>query len=801
MKADETVIMTVTPAVAGEVPDNGAPLHRNRATGRAVRWARGHGAALWLASTLALLVAGAGCWFAGGSSAADVLWTLSALLGLVPLAVMVIAGLFRRRFGVDVIALLALSGALAIGEYFAASVLSVMLASGRALEQLAERRATHELTALLSRAPTTAHLCVGDEIRTVGVEEVSPGDIVMVKPGEVVPVDGRVTGTGAVLDESALTGESRLVDRPGDDAVSSGAVNAGGPFTLRAVHAAEASTYAAIVRMVEEAREAKAPFVRLADRIAVIFLPVAVATALLAWLVSGDVVRAVAVLVVATPCPLILAAPVAVVAGISRAARRGIIVKGGGALEALAASTIVLLDKTGTLTSGHPVLRDYEVAPGADATDVLRLAASLDQMSPHVLAGAIVQGARGRSLHLVTPTRVDEEPGRGIRGLVENREVAVGRASFVVPESEVPLWARRVRRRTSFEGLANVFVAIDGQLAGSFVLEDPLRTDAARTLRSLRHAGIERIVMVTGDHVDVAETVGSAVGVDEVFAERSPEEKVAAVVAVRAAGHCVMVGDGINDAPALAAADVGVVMGARGSTAASEAGDVVILTDRLERLAEALTICRRTRRTAFQSAGTGMALSAMAMVVAAVGLLAPVGGALVQEAIDVTVIVYALRALGGGHRDAPVAGDAELGDQLSSAHIELAGAVQQIRITADALDRLGPLDRLVRARAVQSLLVEQILPHEKIDEEALYPAVARLIGGEDPTGPMSRAHVEIRHLTRLLGRFLEDAEPAGVADEDLPELRRLLYSLHAVLSLHFSQEDEAYHSLLSRQRD
>jgi heavy metal translocating P-type ATPase len=378
--------------------------------------------------------------------------------------------------------------------------------------------------------------------------------------------------------------------------------------------------------MVAEAREARAPFVRLADRIAAIFLPVALVTALAAWLASGDVVRAVAVLVVATPCPLILAAPVAMASGISRAARRGVIIKGGAALEALAGGTIVLLDKTGTLTSGRPVLRDFEVAPGSDANEVLLLAASLDQMSPHVLAGAIVLGAKARSLNLVTPSEAQEEPGRGIRGVVNNHNVAVGRGSWVVPGADVPLWARRVRRRTAFEGLANVFVATDGQLTGAFVLEDPLRPDAARTLRTLRRAGIQRIVMVTGDHVDVAETVGEAVGVDEVLADRSPEEKVAAVRDARDAAHCVMVGDGINDAPALAAADVGVVMGARGSTASSEAGDVVILTDRLERLAEALRISRRTRRIAFQSAATGMGLSAIAMVVAALGLLAPVGG-------------------------------------------------------------------------------------------------------------------------------------------------------------------------------
>ena len=766
-----------------------------------MRWLTQHGSQLWLVTTVAPLLAGVGCWIVGARSSADVLWLVCAAIGLGPLTAMVVMGLAKRRAGVDVIALLALAGALGIGEYFAASVLSVMLASGRALEHLAEGRATRELTALISRAPTTAHLWEGGQITTVDLDEIAPGDIVMVKPGEVVPVDGRVVGSAAVLDESALTGESRLVDHPDGDPVYSGAVNGGAPFTLRTVNTAQTSTYAAIVRMVATAREAKAPFVRLADRIATLFLPVAVLVALASWAASGDVVRAVAVLVVATPCPLILAAPVALVSGISRAARRGVIIKGGAALEALAGATIVLLDKTGTLTCGRPVMRDFEAASGQDAAEVFRLAASLEQLSPHVLAGAIVEGALSRSMQLGAPSLVKEQPGKGIRGVVNGHRIAVGRGSWVAPDSEVPLWARRVRRRTALEGLANVFVAVDDHLIGAFVVEDPLRPDAPRTLRALRQAGIRRIVMVTGDHLDVAETIGAAVGVDEILAECSPEDKVEAVSARREAGQCVMVGDGINDAPALAAADVGVVMGARGATAASEAGDVVILTDRLERLAEAIEIARHTRAIAFQSASAGMALSAIAMVVAGVGLLAPVAGALVQEAIDVAVILYALRALGGAKAPTLTAADLQLGSRLSTAHLELAGSLLKIRVTADELDGLDPKDRLVRAHMVLELLVGQILPHEELDEEALYPVVARLIGGEDPTGPMSRAHVEIRHLVRLLQRFLDDTGSNGIVDEDVVELRRLLYSLHVVLGLHFSQEEQAYHSLLARHGD
>ena len=782
--------------------------------------------ALWLGSNLCLLLAGFGLRLAGATGPADVVWAVAAATVLLPVAVLVAISLARRSFGVDLLALLALAGTLGIGEYLAAAVLGVMVTSGRALESAAERRAARELSALVERAPSTAHIQADGELRTVPVEEVVVGDLVLVKPGEVVPVDGRVSGTSAVLDESAVTGESGPVERREGDEVCSGTLNAGGPFTIRSVRPATASTYAGIVRMVADARRSKAPLVRLADRIAVAFLPAALVVALVSWLASGHFERAVAVLVVASPCPLILAAPVAVISGIARAARRGVIVKGGGALEGLATGTILLLDKTGTLTAGRPVVREVEVAPGLDPDDVLQLAASLDQMSPHVLAGAIVKHAQHRSLLLTTPTAVHEEPGRGIQGMVGSHRVAVGRASWVAGAGEpsaqvagdrstgggtphrqaagdgpdiVPDWAKRVRRRTSYEGLANVFVAVDGRLAGTLVLEDPLRLDAPRTLRTLRRAGISRIVMVTGDHTDVARTVGAAVGVDAVLAEQSPADKVDAVKVERARGRTVMVGDGINDAPALAVADVGVVIGARGATAASESGDVVLVTDRLERLSEGLTIARRARRIALQSATVGMGLSAVAMIVAALGLLAPIGGALVQEAIDVAVIVYALRALGGPTPTAPRPEDRSLAEQLAGEHAALLGPVRQIRSVAETLDAASPTERLDRARTVLALLTERILPHETIDEESLYPAVARLIGGEDPTGPMSREHVEIFHLTRLLGRLVEDAGKDGITDADLPELRRLLLGIHTVLRLHFAQEDESYLSLLSRE--
>jgi soluble P-type ATPase len=500
------------------------------------------------------------------------------------------------------------------------------------------------------------------------------------------------------------------------------------------------------------------------------------------------------VLVVATPCPLILAAPVAIVSGIARAARRGVIMKGGGALETLGRVRILLFDKTGTLTSGHPRVTGVET-PG-DPNELVRLAASVDQVSPHVLASAVVRAASERTVELDRPTEVHEDPGQGVRGRVAGHEVAVGRADFVAPTEPLPEWARRVRDRISYAGLATIFVAADGQLAGVLVVDDPIRADTPRTLRALRREGIERIVMVTGDHSSVADTVGAALGVDTVLADRAPAEKVEAVREERAGGVTAMVGDGVNDAPALATADVGVALGARGSTASSEAADVVIVPDRLDRLVDGVATARRTRGIALQSVVVGMGLSLVAMVVATTGVLAPVVGAVTQEVIDVVVILNALRALGGPARPPPGTEAVALGQRLSSEHLELISVVEECRSSADRLDLLGPAERLVQVSRLYEAVHDRLLPHEKVEETRLYPLMAELLGGEDPTGTMSRAHVEIAHLTRLLGQLLSEAEADGFSDSDLPELRRVLYGLHAVLRLHFAQEDEAYLSLL-----
>jgi heavy metal translocating P-type ATPase len=732
---------------------------------------------------------------AGLAGAEHAVWAATTTAGILPAAWWVIDATRHRRLGADVIALLALVGTLVVREYLAGAVIAVMLASGRTIETWAAALSRRELSVLLSRAPRIAHRRTGDGVDDIGVEEVAVGDLVMVKPGEVIPVDGRVEAGVAVLDEAALTGESLPVERPAGDGVASGTVNAGGPFDLRATTTSAQSTYAGIVRLVSTAEASSAPSVRLADRYAGVFLLASLVVAGGAWGLSGQLGRAVAVLVVATPCPLILAVPVALVSGLSRAARRGVVIKGGAVLERLARAQVLLFDKTGTLTAGRPTLADIVIAGSLGPDELLRLAASLDQVSPHVLAAAVVSAARQRGLSLALPEAVEEVAGSGVRGRVEGRAVAVGKAGWISDTAD-ERWARAARRRADRDGMLSIFVAVDGRPVGALLLDDPVRSDAARTIRRLRRAGIRRVVMVTGDRAEVAETVGAIIGVDTVLAERTPAEKVEAVIIEARLGSTIMVGDGINDAPALALADVGVAIGARGATASSEAADIVLTVDRLDRLGEAVVIARRALTIATQSVVAGIGLSLFAMAAAAAGLLPATWGAVAQEAIDVAVILNALRVLRSGRADKRLEdADADLAGRFRAEHIALRPDIEAIRAAADAIG-VVPIDpALSMARDVYRLLIEEIQPHEEAEDAQLYPVLARVLGGSDPTGTMSRGHVEIAHLIRRLGRLLDDVGAVEPDDEDLIELRRLLYGLHAVLRLHNAQEDESYLSL------
>ncbi len=751
---------------------------------------------VFLSGTVAALFAGAVLAAVGATTAASTLWALSATVGLVVTTVGVVRGLVRRQPGVDVIAVLALAGALAIGEFVAAAMITVMLATGQLLEARASFRAEQDLRRLLARAPAIAHRRDGDRVLDVAVAEVSLGDVLVVKPGETVPVDGRLIGVAAELDVSALTGEPLPESVATQGICRSGAINVGGAFELRALASASESTYAGIVRLVESARADTAPVVRLADQFALIFVPVALAVSAVGWIVSGTFERAVAVLVVATPCPLILAVPVAITSGLSRAARRGVIVKGGGVLEQLAHGEILVFDKTGTVTLGRPVLIDVVVGPGAEPDELLGLAASVEQASPHVLASSIVAAAVAGGTELVWPDDGHEVVGQGSSGLVGGRLVRVGRLEWLAPDV-MPSWVRPLRRRVVTDGVMTVYVEVDGMLAGALVLEDPLRPDASRTLRELRRSGFRRLVMASGDRAAVVEAVGAAVGADEVLAERTPEEKAAAVRIERENGVTVMVGDGVNDAPALAVADIGVALGARGSTASSDTADVVLTVDRLDRLADVVHIARRSHTVAVQSVIGGMGLAAVAMVLAAAGLLPPLAGAIVQEVIDVLAIANALRALVPGREQlARLEGDgADLSHRFQAEHDALAIGIRQIRALADDLGRVPAPEALTRMVSLRTFLDQELLPHEMAEDRELYPAVAEVLGGQDPTAPMSRMHIEIAHLIGLFGRLVDDVAADGPDDDDARELRRVLYSLDAVLRLHMAQEEQEYLSL------
>ena len=590
---------------------------------------------------LAGLVSGLALHFLGRTEAAATPWTVGAIPILAALLLEILRSLWRGEVGLDIVAAMSMSAALTFGETLAAAVVAVMYSGGTFLESFAEGQARREMQDLLSRVPRTATRHQNGELEDVPLDEIRPGDRLLIRQGDVVPVDGTIASDVAFLDTSPLTGESLPVRLLRDAEAMSGSTNAGEAFDLKAIRRARESTYAGIVRLVEEAQRSKAPMSRLADRWSLGFLAVTVALAFAAWWFTGDPIRAVAVLVVATPCPLILAVPVALVAGLSRAAHFGVLIKGAKPLEAMARIRTLILDKTGTLTEGRPQIVSIDSHDSMSEGDILRLAAALDQASKHPVAQAIVAAAKERGLVLPVPSEVTEIPGEGVVGSVDGHQVIVGGDGFVT---------RRVgRTRGSHPALAAgsvlVAVAVDGHLAGYLVMADPLRDGTEAMLTGLRREGVGRILLATGDRAEVAERVTEGLGLDGLRTGLTPDQKVLLVLTERKNGPVMMVGDGVNDAPALAAADVGVAMGARGAAASAEAADVVLLVDRIDRLGPGIEIARRSRRIAVESVLAGIGLSVLGMVAAAFGYLTPVQGALLQELIDVAVILNALRAL------------------------------------------------------------------------------------------------------------------------------------------------------------
>ena len=745
-----------------------------------------------IAIALIALAAGAIFWTRGDHGFAQWAWAAGSIPVALGLLVSIVRDLLAGRAGVDVIALLSMTGALLLEENLAAIVVAVMYAGGTMLEDFAVSRAERDLKALVDRAPRVAHRTNLDEVKDVPVSEIAVGDTLLVRAGEVVPVDGVLSDPDAILDEAALSGEPIPVAKHRGEAIRSGAVNAGQTFTMEATATETESTYAGIVRMATAAQTAKSPAIRLADRFALLLLPVAIGLAGVAWAIAGDPVRALAVLVAATPCPLILAAPVAYIAGVARAARQGVLMKGGTALEALAQTRTVIFDKTGTLTVGGARLIEIETAPGWSADEALRLAASVEQASQHVVAAAIVAAARERHLATGAASDVREAMGSGVAGVVEGRRVRAGSHAFVFDSPPKSPWSRRTLRRASFHSALTVFVAVDGTPAAAILLADELRREAPRAIQSLRAGGVSRIIMVTGDRAETAEAIGAALDLDAVLSERDPADKVEAVSVEQALNPTLMVGDGINDAPALAAAHVGAAMGARGASASSEAADVVVLVDRLDRVSEAVRIARRTHGIAFQSMVVGMAMSGLAMIAAALGWLAPVEGALTQEAIDVAVILNALRALGSGRgwrRRSMAPSDAEA---LRDEHRDVEKSLDRLRDIVDALEDASASDGAAMIREANAIVADTIVTHEKADETLVYPRLRRSLSSGYGLAAMSRVHRELLHLAHLLSRLSQSLSEPDVDSLLLRDGQRIIESIETIARIHNAQEEDIY---------
>ena len=593
------------------------------------------------------LALGFGLRFAGFEACVNWVWALSAIPVLLALLVEIARSLRRGDFGLDIVAALSMAAALALGQELAAVVVALMYAGGQYLEAFADGHARREMTALLSRVPRTTMRHRDGKLDEISLDAVAVGDRLLIRQGDVIPVDGIVAQGLAVLDQSALTGEALPWQRKKGESVMSGSTNVGEAFDLIASRTAAQSTYAGIVRLVEQAEKSKAPAARLADRFGLVFLALTLLISGGAWLWTGDPIRAVAVLVIATPCPLILAVPVAIVSGLSRAARHGILIKGGKPLEMMAGIRSLVLDKTGTLTSGQAKVIAVQPERGFDENDVIRIAGSLDQASKHIIAQTLVSEARNRSLALSVPCDVVETPGEGVSGMVTGRSAVVGGVRFVSSRLSKPYRSVSDDRSSPSHSAGAVVVAlgVDGEPAGRIVLADELRNGIDQLLNKVRAFGIDRIVLATGDRRDVAERVTAGLAFDAVRSELTPDQKVLVVLSERKSGPVMMIGDGVNDAPALAAADIGVAMGAKGAAASAEAADVVLLVDQLDRIVSAIEIARRTRFIALESVFVGIALSTIGMMAAAIGYLAPVQGALLQEVIDVAVILNALRVL------------------------------------------------------------------------------------------------------------------------------------------------------------
>ncbi|MDL2363519.1 MAG: heavy metal translocating P-type ATPase [Patescibacteria group bacterium] len=574
----------------------------------------------------------------GKNKAAHVLLAAVSLVAVIPLLRGMIDDVRNGTYGIDLLAATAIVAAVILREYWAAIVVVLMLTGGEALEDYAERRAKGELNSLLKNAPKIAHVYRKKKLIDISVKALKVGDKIVIKAGEVVPADAIIVEGTASFNESSITGESLPQVRDINDYILSGSINMDGPVTATVTADPEDSQYQQIIKLVRGAGVAHSPFVRLADRYSIPFTILAFAIAGGVWAYTGEAIRFLEVIIVATPCPLLLAAPIALMSGMARASKYGVIVKSGSALEKLAEAKTFAFDKTGTLTTGTLAVSGVTAFGGHSEDEVLALAATLEQSSNHVLAQAIVTAAQDKSLKITKAKHVKEVAGRGVIAQLKGQQVLVGRLSLLEDHDvALPKAAQLKVSETA------AYVAVGGTLAGIITLQDEVRVDSEATLRRLKKLGYKNFMMITGDNKVTAAAVGKLLGITNIHADTLPADKLQAIANVTKR-PLVFVGDGVNDAPVLTAADIGIAMGARGVTAASETADIVVLHDDIGRVAAVAHIAKRTFAIARQSILIGIALSLILMAVFATGKFPPLYGALLQEVVDVFVIFNALRA-------------------------------------------------------------------------------------------------------------------------------------------------------------
>lgn len=565
-----------------------------------------------------------------------IVW-LAAMISMMKLGEM-IRNIRRGNFGIDILAIIAISACLYAQEFLAAYIIILMLSSGEALEKLANRRANRELSALLKRRPQTAHLVIDDTVSNIPLSRVKVGDLLLIKADEVVPVDGELTSPHATMNESSITGESMPVDKRRGDRIISGTLCQTSAIHIRATTDSQGSYYSQLVQLVEEARQHPARFVNLANRYAVPFTIISLIIAGVAWYLSGDVNRFAQVLVVASPCPLILAAPIAFISGMSRASHRGIIVKGGSTLEQIARADVFAFDKTGTLTTDHVTVDHVDAIKGYTPQLIISIAASVETVSTHVLAASIIDYAHQNNIQPAPARSIRESTGGGIFATIDRRRVVVGSLEFL-RNNHIRNLPNDIHDQTA------VLVAAGGKYIGAIYFTDTIRPGAKTAIANLRHLGVKQTIMLTGDRNSTAQRIGKLAGINKIYSQLSPTDKVDVIKQYRNKRHCVaMVGDGINDAPVLATADVGVAMGVMGSTVAGETADAVITSSHISRIAELRQISRRTISVARQSVLTGIVICLSLEVVALFGFIPAVAGAILQETIDVLTMINALRA-------------------------------------------------------------------------------------------------------------------------------------------------------------